>query len=97
MSSQPGDGAPAEGDPTSPVAAAVSEHELRFQGRRLHVLVAGPAHAAPGILLLTVFGDGLLWLTSRPTAGRLLVVAVLAGAIVALSGWIRRLVWRARA
>ena len=31
----------------------------------------------PGIFLLTVFSDGLVWLSSRPTPGRLLVVAVL--------------------
>lgn len=49
----------------------------------------------PGILLLTVFGHGLVGLTERPTAGGLLLAGVVAGLIVALSGWIRRLIWRA--
>jgi hypothetical protein len=44
-----------------------------------------------------VFSDGLVWLSSRPTPGRLLTVAVLAGIIVALSAWIRSLVWKTRA
>jgi len=49
----------------------------------------------PGILLLTVFGHGLLRLVERPTAGGLLLAGGVAGLIIALSGWIRRLIWRA--
>lgn len=49
----------------------------------------------PGILLLTAFGHGLLRLVERPTAGGLLLAGGIAGLIIALSGWIRRLIWRA--
>ncbi|HEX5043895.1 MAG TPA: VTT domain-containing protein [Candidatus Polarisedimenticolaceae bacterium] len=49
----------------------------------------------PGILLLTVFGHGLWSLMERPTAGGLLLAGGAAGLMIALSGWIRRLIFRA--
>jgi uncharacterized membrane protein YdjX (TVP38/TMEM64 family) len=51
----------------------------------------------PGLVLLTLFGEGLWGLLSRPTPLRLLAVGVIAGGIVALSGWLRRRIWPAPA
>ena len=63
---------------------------------RLRQYVAGTLLGmTPGILILTVFGHGLVDLTHRPTAGGLLLAGGVAGLAVALSAWIRRLIWRA--
>ena len=61
-----------------------------------HYTVGSLLGMAPGMLLMTIFGDVLGEVLVRPTVGSLALAVLLVVASIAITAWMRRWVWSSR-